>query len=96
MGSGILAMKPEQVYQELKNTAEKLGVSVEEHNFRNTGIRVRSGSCIVHGKRLVIIDKHKSISKRIRVLASALSRLPHETVYVVPAVRELILRHAEE
>ena len=89
-------MKPEQLYQELKDLADKMGVGVEEHNFRNTGIRVKSGSCIVHGKPLVIIDKHKSISKKIRVLAAALSRLPHESVYTVPAVRELISRLAEE
>ncbi len=89
-------MKPEQVYQELKGIADKLGVGVEEHNFRNAGIRVKSGSCIVHGKPIVIIDKHKSIGKKIRILASALSRLPHEDVYIVPAVRELITRYAEE
>jgi hypothetical protein len=89
-------MKPEQVYQELKNLADKLGVGVSEHNFRNAGIRVKSGTCIVHGKPMVIIDKHKSISKKIRVLAAALSKLPHEDVYAVPAVREIIARYAEE
>jgi hypothetical protein len=89
-------MKPEQVYDELKTLADKLGVGVEEHNFRNTGIRVRSGSCIVRGKPMVIIDKHKSLGKKIRILASALSKLPHEDVFIVPAVRELITRYAEE
>jgi hypothetical protein len=89
-------MKPEQIYQELKDLADKVGIEVEEHNFRNAGIRVRSGSCIVHGKPLVIIDKHKSIGKKIRVLAVALSKLPLEGVYMIPAVREIISRHAEE
>jgi hypothetical protein len=89
-------MKPEKIYQELKDLAEKLGVAVEEHNFRNAGIRVRSGMCVVHGKHLVIIDKHKSLSKKIHVLASALSKLPHDTIYIVPAVREVITRHAED
>jgi hypothetical protein len=89
-------MKPEQVYQELKALADKLGVGVEEHNFRNAGIRVKSGSCIVRGKPMVIIDKHKSIGKRIRVLASALSKLPLEDIFIVPAVRELINRYADE
>jgi hypothetical protein len=35
-------MKPEQVYQELRDIADKLGVGVEEHNFRNAGIRLRA------------------------------------------------------
>ena len=89
-------MKPEKIYQELKELAEKLGVGVEEHNFRNTGVRVKSGSCIVHGKQLIIIDKHKPLGKKISVLASALAKLPHDTVYLVPAVRDLIARYAEE
>jgi hypothetical protein len=89
-------MKPEEVYRELRDIADKLGVGVEEHNFRNAGIRVKSGSCVVHGKAMVIIDKHKSIGKKIRILASALSRLPLEDVYIVPAVRELITRYAED
>jgi signal recognition particle subunit SEC65 len=89
-------MKPEKIYQELKDIAEKLGVGVEEHNFRNTGIHVKSGACVVRGKHMVIIDKHKSISRKIRVLAAALSKLPHESVYMVPAVRDIIARHAEE
>lgn len=89
-------MKPEKIYQELKDLAEKLGVGVEEHNFRNAGVRVVSGACIVHGKQLVIIDKHKPLGKKIRVLASALSKFPHDTVYMVPAVREIISRYAED
>jgi hypothetical protein len=89
-------MKPEKIYQELKDLAEKLGVVVEEHNFRNSGIRVKSGACIVHGKHLVIIDKHKPLGKKIGALASALSKFPHDDVYLVPAVREMIARYAEE
>ncbi len=89
-------MKPEKIYQELRELAEKLGVGVEEHNFRNTGVRVKSGSCIVHGKHLIIIDKHKPLGKKISVLASALAKLPHDTVYLVPAVRDLIARYSEE
>ena len=30
-------MKPEQIYQELKDLAEKLGVTVSEQNFRASG-----------------------------------------------------------
>jgi hypothetical protein len=89
-------MKPEKVYQELRDLADKLGVAVEEHNFRNAGIRVKSGFCVVHGKKIVIIDKHRSLGKKIRVLASALSKLPIEDVFMLPALREVISRYAEE
>lgn len=89
-------MKPEQLYFELKALADKLGVTVEEHNFRNTGVRVKSGACLVRGKQLVIIDKHKALNKKIKILASILSGFPHEDVFTVPAVRDLLSKYAHE
>jgi hypothetical protein len=83
-------MKPEQIYDELKNLAEKLGVTVEEHNFGATGVKANSGLCKIRGKPVFIMDKNKSIAKKTRLLAGCLAQLPHENVYVVPAVRELL------
>lgn len=83
-------MKPEQIYLELKDIAEKLGITVSEQNLRKTGISVKSGICKVKGKQIFIIDKHKSIHKKNVILTSFLKEMPHEDIYVVPAVRELI------
>jgi hypothetical protein len=78
------------MYQELKNLAEKLGVQVSEQNFRPTGIRVRSGYCKVKGQDCCIIDKHLRLPKKVEALADCLSELPHEAVYLIPAVREYL------
>jgi hypothetical protein len=83
-------MKPEQIYQELKDLAEKLEISVSEQNLRTTGIKVKSGLCKVKGQDLFIMDKHKSIHKKIDILASQLAKFPHEDLYVMPAIRELL------
>ena len=83
-------MKPDQIYQELKDLAEKLEITVSEQNFRNTGIKVRSGLCKVKGKNIFIMDKHKSIHKKIDALASQLTEFPHEDLYVMPAIREIL------
>jgi len=83
-------MKPEQIYQELKDLAEKLGIAVSEQNLRKSGISVKSGLCKVKGKQIFVMDKHKSIYKKNVILTSFLKELPHENIYVVPAVRELI------
>ena len=83
-------MKPEQIYQELKDLAEKLEVSVSEQNLRTTGLKVKSGLCKVKGQNLFIMDKHKSIHKKIDILASQLAKLPHEDLYIMPAIRELL------
>ena len=83
-------MKPEQIYQELKDLAEKLEVQVSEQNLRTAGIKVKSGFCKVKGKNTFIMDKHKSVHKKIKILASHLAQIPHENVFIVPAVRELL------
>lgn len=83
-------MKPEQLYAELNDLANTLGVQVSEQNFRTAGIRVKSGYCIVKGKAHCIIDKHLKLSRKVEALAECLSRLDHESVYVVPAVRDFL------
>ena len=83
-------MKPEQIYQELKDLAEKLEITVSEQNFRTTGLAVQSGLCKVRGKNVFIMDKHKSIHKKIKILAVHLAEIPHENVFMVPAVRDLL------
>ena len=84
------AMNPEQIYQELKDLAEKLGVTVSEQSFRASGIKVKSGFCLIKGDKHCIIDKNISLHKKTKVLARSLSDLPHENLYVVPAVRDII------
>ena len=83
-------MKPEQIYQELKDLAEKLEIAVSEQNLRTDGIKVKSGLCKVKGQNLFIMDKHKTIHKKIDILASHLAKLPHEDLYIMPAIRELL------
>ncbi len=86
-------MKPEQLYQNLKELAEKLGINVSEQNLRLTGIRVKSGLCKVKDKKLYIMDKHKSIRDKTELLAACLSKIPNDDIYIVPAVRELLNRY---
>lgn len=89
-------MKPEQIYQELKDLAEKLDVTVSEQSFRATGIPVKSGFCLIKGKMHCIIDKNITLHKKTNVLAQSLAHLPHETHYVVPAVRDIIVKYVKQ
>jgi hypothetical protein len=89
-------MKPEQIYQALKDLSEKLDVRVSEQNFRTTGIPVKSGFCLIKGEMHCIVDKNISLFKKINVLAQSISELPHENLYVVPAVRDIIKKNARK
>ncbi len=86
-------MKPEQLYQNLKDVAEKLGITVSDHNLRAVGIAVQSGFCTVKGQKRFVMDKRISVYQKNRLLAEFLGQLPIDTIYLVPAVREFIERH---
>jgi hypothetical protein len=85
-------MKPEQLYQHLKELAEKLGITIDEENLRKgaAGIKVRSGLCRVQGERRFILDKRLSLKDKNELLAGCLAQFSHEDVYVVPAVRDIL------
>lgn len=85
-------MKPEILYRELINLAERLGIQVAEQNFRTAGIRVQSGFCKVQNQDLFLIDKHLKLSKKIEVLVDFLGELPIDEIFVVPAVRDYLER----
>ena len=82
-------MKALQIYEELKNVAERLQVTVVEHSFKATGVRARSGLCTIRGRRHFIMDKHRSLREKVELLAEALATLDTEPVFMVPAVRDL-------
>jgi hypothetical protein len=86
-------MKVEQLYQNLKELAEKFGITVSEQSFRNTGISVQSGLCTVKGQRMFIMDKHKNLRTKVDILASCLGEMPIDEVYIVPAVRDFLDRY---
>jgi hypothetical protein len=87
-------MKADHLYQALKEIAEKFGIEVAEQNFRITGIPVKSGYCKVKGRELYLIDKHKTLHRKIDLLSAFLvSRMAAEDVYLVPAVRDHLAKY---
>jgi hypothetical protein len=83
-------MKSDELYEELKDLAARLGISVNEQNFKRLGVKAKSGFCIVRGKPTFIIDKKNALSEKIEVLAEHLGEIPNDNIYIIPAVRELI------
>jgi hypothetical protein len=88
-------MKPEQLYQNLEELTEKLGITLSEQNLRISGLKVKSGLCTVKGEKMFIMDKHKNTRDKIEILASCLSKMPIEDIYIVPAIRELLDKHSK-
>ena len=86
-------MKPDQLYQDLKELAEKLDVTVSEQNLRSTGVKVKSGICKVKGKSIIIMDNRLSFNDKNEILAECLSKLPHENIFMLPALRDFLNKY---
>jgi len=85
-------MKPDQLYQALKDLADKLQITVSEQNLKIAGVKVKSGLCKVKGKSIYVMDKHKSLHRKNVLLARCLNTMALEDIYVVPAVRDFLTK----
>jgi len=89
-------MKPEEMYQHLKELTEKLNITVSEQNLRKSGVNAQSGFCIVKNRKIFILDKTRSTFDKSTILASFLNKAINEEIYIMPAVREFIQQHADD
>ncbi len=81
------------VLEELKATATHLGFDVrEEKLLREVGYRVRSGSCRLREKHVILLDRGLPASAQIEILVEELAAHPLEDLYLSPAARRLLER----
>ena len=90
-----MSMKPEQIYEHLIDVAAKLNIKVKEKNLDTLGLHAKSGFCKIKGEQVFIMDKKKSIYKKNDLLASCLSNMQHDHIFIVPAIRELLNKHED-
>lgn len=63
----------ESLFRELRSFAERCGVEVRcEKLSRDFGYRVRSGGCLVKGRKWVVVDRTLSVRDRLDLLADEL------------------------
>jgi hypothetical protein len=81
----------EQMCDELKTLAERVGLKVrEEVLLREVGYHARSGACRVRGEDLLFVDRSLPVADRIDVLIDELRRRDLQGVYISPVLRELL------
>gem|GEM_PF-6904051 len=84
-------MNTAQTYQHLIQVAEKLSITVTEQNLRQSGFAIKSGLCKIGPDQLYVVDKQLPLKRKIDLLADCLAAFDLERVYLVPAVRELLV-----
>jgi len=79
-------MNDEIILQELENICCKLGLTLryEEGDFIG-------GVCRVEDEKFIIINKKLPINKKIKLIAKEISTLNFEDIFILPAVKEIIL-----
>jgi hypothetical protein len=75
----------EEILQELRSIADQLGATVrfEKGDFKG-------GYCIVHEKKVIVINKMTNLQRKVMILSSALKELGIDEIYLTPRVREVI------
>ena len=65
--------RQESLFRELRSFAERCGIEVRcEKLPRDFGYRVRSGGCLVRGRKWVIVDRTLPAGERLDLLAAEL------------------------
>jgi len=84
-------MTDEQVLDALTKVAGKFGLSVrrEKGNFRG-------GRCMVGDEALILLNKRHPPEVNVVILAQSLQDLPLDTVYIRPAIREVLDTYRSE
>lgn len=83
-------MKTDRLYLAVKELGEKMEIRVVEKSFRNSGLPVQSGLCVIKGQRVFIMDRHLPLTRKLELLVDCLRNSGHEHIYLPPAVRELL------
>lgn len=81
-------MTDAQVLDALTEIASSFDLPVrrEKGNFRG-------GRCVVDGEELILLNKRHPPEVNVAILAQSLQDLPLDTVYIRPAVRQVLDAH---
>jgi len=83
-------MNNEIILQELENICCKLGL-----NLRYEVGDFIGGLCRIDEEQLIIINKKLPIDKKIKLIAKEISTLNFEDIFILPAVKEIILQNRD-
>ena len=82
----------ETIEAELTALADRLGIEIRHVRYEGEG-----GLCLIRGKEVLIVNDTLDTPDRVAVMARALATAPDiENVYLVPEVRSLLDRYAQE
>lgn len=83
--------RQESLFRELRSFAERCGIEVRcEKLPRDFGYRVRSGGCLVKGRKWVIVDRTLSVRDRLDFLADEIRQSLDRELEIPANLRALL------
>ncbi len=81
----------EKLFRQLQGYAEECGIKVRcERLTREFGYSVRSGACMVNGKKWVIVDRTLPARDRMDLLADEIKQTVDANREIPPHIRALL------
>jgi len=84
------------ILQHLETLAAQLEIEVRYENLADDEVTIHSGGCKLQNRNLILIDRHRPLAERARLLACELSRYDLENFYILPRVRDFIQASSRE
>lgn len=79
------------VLSKLEEVAERAGIRIHYEELSDGDIQIRGGYCRLRDRRMIFIDPRTKEMDRLRIFIQALRKVDLEGLYILPAIRELIL-----
>ena len=78
-------MKPNKIYENLIEIADKLGIKIilDKGNFKG-------GYCLLEKEKIIVINKLKPIENRIKSLAQVFAKWDTSNIHMLPIIRQII------
>lgn len=73
----------------LEELADRLGIPIRHETIRDE-LTGSGGLCRIEGKYHLIIDSKATVEEKIQIMTEALRHFDLSTIYVKPALRELL------
>ncbi|MEN6375975.1 MAG: hypothetical protein ABFD75_14500 [Smithella sp.] len=83
-------MNEEIFLNQLKELAEKLGISVRDENIDIEESSSSGGLCRVEGKYILILNSRTTVKEKNQVMIKALQQFDLSEIYIKPVIRELL------
>jgi hypothetical protein len=89
-------MDEKDILDQLEELAKTLGIKIRYEQLQKEGAFFPGGLCKVKGEKILIINSKSGMDDKIETLTKAVISFDLSRVYMRPALREFLLKHASD